>query len=276
MIQPGKNCQLVITEVNGDILTIDAGEYGTIKITNNDLVLKYKPEQVIDVFLYPDMDEGLKGFLGRAFAQTEEFARLRVVANTKFGSFLDLGLEKDILCPFSEQKVSMEVNHYYLVYIYIDEQTNRLAASAKIDKHISAEQPELNEGDNVEIVILNKSPLGYNAVVANKYSGLLYDNEIFSELRTGQKMNAIVKKIRDDNKIDLRLFRNDNHDINNFEKLIIEYMKAHDGKMHINDESEPEEIYKIFGISKKNFKKALGALYRKEIIDLKDAEIKLL
>lgn len=276
MIQPGKNCQLTITEVNGDILTVDAGEYGNLQITNNDLVLKYKTGQIIDVFLYPDLDEGLKGFLGRAFAQTEEFVRLRVVANTKFGSFLDLGLEKDILCPFSEQKLSMELNHYYLVYIYIDELTNRLAASAKIDKFISTDAPELTEGDNVEIVILNKSPLGYNAVVANKYSGLLYDNEIFSELRPGQKTNAIIKKIREDNKIDLRLFRNDNHDINNFEKLIIDYLNAHDGKMHINDESEPEEIYKVFGISKKNFKKALGALYRKEIIDLKDTDVKLL
>lgn len=275
-MQAGKNCKLTITEVNGDQLIVDAGELGLIPLINNDLVLKYKVGETIDVFLFPEGENSTKGFIGRAFVQQGEFARLRVADNASFGSFMDIGLEKDLLCPISEQKTKMEINHYYLVYVYVDLQTNRLAASAKLDKYISKDIPELVEGDDVEIIVLNKTPLGYNAIVSHKYNGLLYDNEIFTELKTGQKLTAIVKKIREDNKIDLRLFRNDNKDINNFEKMILDYLKAHDGKMHINDESEPEEIYEAFGISKKNFKKALGALYRKELIDLKDTIVKLL
>jgi len=276
MPEAGKSQSLKVTKVNGDIITFDAGEFGEIEVINNDLILKFKEGQSADVFLLPDTNGTVKGFLGKALVNAGEFARLKVVSNTQFGTFFDMGLEKDLFCPFAEQKTEMEINFYYTVYVYIDSETNRLVASTKIDKFISDEKPELLESQSVEIFILNKSQLGYNAVVANKYHGLLYDNEVFSELKPGHKVNAIIKKIREDNKIDLRLYKNDHSDIEEFENMILEYMKAHDGQMHLNDESEPEEIYKVFGISKKNFKKALGGLYRKGTIDLKDTIIKIL
>ena len=135
---------------------------------------------------------------------------------------------------------------------------------------------KITEGQQVNIFVLNQSILGFNAIVENKYLGLLYKNEIFTDLQPGQKLPAIVKKIRDDNKIDLRLFKNDFQDITTFEQMIMDYLEAHNGSMHINDESEPEVIYKTFGISKKNFKKALGGLYKLGKIDLKDTAVKLL
>lgn len=276
MPEAGKSQSLKVTKVNGDIITFDAGEFGEIEVINNDLILKFKEGQSADVFLLPDTNGTVKGFLGKALVNAGEFARLKVVSNTQFGTFFDMGLEKDLFCPFAEQKTEMEINFYYTVYVYIDSESNRLVASTKIDKFISDEKPELLESQSVEIFVLNKSQLGYNAVVANKYHGLLYDNEVFSELKPGHKVNAIIKKIREDNKIDLRLYKNDHSDIEEFENMILEYMKAHDGQMHLNDESEPEEIYKVFGISKKNFKKALGGLYRKGTIDLKDTIIKIL
>ncbi|HNQ67403.1 MAG TPA: GntR family transcriptional regulator [Bacteroidales bacterium] len=272
----GKNNSLKVIKVNGDILTFDAGKYGEIEVVNNDLILKYTEGQFTDVFLLPDSDGTIKGFLGQAIVNAGEFAKLKVVANTKFGSFFDMGIEKDLFCPFAEQKTTLEINSYYLVYVYIDEITNRLSASTRIDKFISDEKPDLTEQQSVNIIILNKSQLGYNAIVENKYYGLLYDNEVFKELKPGQKHTAIIKKIREDNKIDLRLYKNDHNDISEFETMILNYLKAHEGKMTLNDESDPQDIYDVFGISKKNFKKALGALYRKGVIDLKDKIIKLL
>lgn len=275
MVQIGKHNSLKIIRVNNDQIILDAGEFGEVEAINNDLVLKYSEGQTVNVFLYTDVD-GVKACIGEAYASVGEFAKLMVVANTKIGTFFDWGIDKDLFCPFKEQKTEMEVGHYYLVYVYLDEATNRIAASTRIDKFISEEKPELEEQQPVGIMIINKSQFGYNAIVENKYRGLLYDNEVFVELKSGQKLNAIIKKIREDNKIDLRLYRNDHNDISNFEKMIIDYLQAHNGKMSINDESDPELIYKVFGISKKNFKKALGALFRKEIIDLKDTDVKLL
>ncbi|HOE38043.1 MAG TPA: S1-like domain-containing RNA-binding protein [Bacteroidales bacterium] len=272
----GKNTELTITEVKGDEIIFKTENLGQISAQNNDLIIKYKVGQKVDVFIYPESENTIKAFIGKAYAQVNEFAKLKVVALTKYGAFLDFGLEKDILCPFSEQKTKMEMNKYYIVFIYLDEKTNKLAASAKLEKFISNEDLELKENDEVDIMILNKSQLGYNAIVENKHMGLLYNNEVFSELKPGETTTAIVKKIREDNKIDLRLFKNDASDISKFEQQIIEYLKKHNGKMYINDESDPEDIYKTFGISKKNFKKALGALYRKEIIDLKDTAVRLI
>ncbi|MCK9255023.1 MAG: GntR family transcriptional regulator [Bacteroidales bacterium] len=272
----GKNVKLKIAEVKADIIIFETEDFGEIQAENNDLIIKYKKDQEVEVFIYPENENTVKAFIGSAYAQVNEFARLKVVAITQHGVFMDFGLEKDIFCPFAEQKTKMEINKYYTVFIYLDKKTNRLVASAKIEKFISEQVPDLAENDEVSIIIINKSPLGYNAIVENKYQGLLYSNEVFGELKQGETTKAIIKKIREDNKIDLRLFKNDASDISKFEQQIIEYLKKHDGKMNINDKSEPEEIYRTFGISKKNFKKALGALYRKNIIDLKDRLVKLL
>ncbi|HOZ29815.1 MAG TPA: GntR family transcriptional regulator [Bacteroidales bacterium] len=272
----GKNNSLKVIKVNGDVITFDAGEYGEIEVINNDLILKYTQGQFVDVFLLPENDGSMKGYLGKSIVNSGEFARLKVVANTKYGSFFDMGIEKDLFCPFAEQKTPLEINTYHNVYVYIDELTNRLTASTKIDKFISEEKPDLTEQQSVNILIIGKSQLGYNAIVENKYYGLLYDNEVFQDLKSGQIHKAVIKKIREDNKIDLRLFRNDHNDISEFEDLILNYLKAHKGIMHLNDESEPQDIYDTFGISKKNFKKALGALFRKGVIDLKDKDVKLI
>ncbi|MDR2011367.1 MAG: GntR family transcriptional regulator [Bacteroidales bacterium] len=275
MIQLGKTNKLKVLKVDGDLVTFDAEEFGKVTATNDDLLIRYKEGEVADVFLYPESDI-VKASIGSPYAELGEFAKLRVVAKTKIGVFFDWGIAKDLFCPFMEQKTEPELNHYYLVYIYLDEATNRIAASTKIEKFFSDEIPELEEGQDVNILVINKSQIGYNVVVENKYHGLLYDNEVFTELKPGQKLQAVIKKIREDNKIDLRLYKNDHKDIQNFENMIIDYLRLHNGKMNLNDESDPEVIYKVFGISKKNFKKALGALYRKGIIDLKEKNVKLL
>ncbi|MDD2386579.1 MAG: S1-like domain-containing RNA-binding protein [Bacteroidales bacterium] len=268
MIEPGKTYKLKIIKIEGDKLYCDAQNLGIVEVVNNDLVLKFSIADQTTVFLYYDNENKLCGFHGRPYAEAGEFARLKVVANTNIGSFLDWGMDKDLFCPFAEQKQTPEFGKYYIVYIYIDPLTMRTVASMKYEKFLSSEPTNLEEGQSVEALILNKSQLGYNAVVNNQFQGLFYDNEVFTNLKPGTKLNAIVHKVRDDNKLDLRLFKNDASDISEFESKIISYMQENNGHMNINDDSAPELIYKTFGISKKNFKKALGSLYKKEIIDL--------
>ncbi|MDD2634828.1 MAG: S1-like domain-containing RNA-binding protein [Bacteroidales bacterium] len=268
MIEPGKTYKLNIIKIDGDKLYCDAQNLGIVEVINNDLVLKYNEGDQTSVFLYYDNENKLCGFHGRPYAEAGEFARLKVVANTNIGSFLDWGMDKDLFCPFAEQKQTPEFGKYYIVYIYIDPLTMRTVASMKYEKYLSQEPVNVEEGQSVEALILNKSQLGYNAVVNNKFQGLFYDNEVFTNLKPGTKLNAIVHKVRDDNKLDLRLYKNDASDISEFESKILNYMQENKGRMNINDDSAPELIYKVFGISKKNFKKALGSLYKKEIIDL--------
>ncbi|PLX07376.1 MAG: hypothetical protein C0596_10550 [Marinilabiliales bacterium] len=276
MLQIWKTHKLEVISSAGDTFKVDAKEHGHLEIFNNDLVYKFEPGQFVDIFIQYDKERNIVGVHGKPMVEPGEFANLKLVSNSNIGSFFDWGMDKDLFCPFAEQKIEMEVNHYYIVYVYIDEKTQRIVASTKISKFISEDTPELEEKQKVNAMILNKSQLGYNAIVENKYMGLLYSNEVFTNLKPGTKINAVVHKIREDNKIDLRMFVNDGRDIAGFEEMIIKYLNEHEGKMKINDESDPEIIYATFGISKKNFKKALGGLYKKGLVDLSTSTVKLL
>lgn len=276
MLQVWKTHNLKVIKSLGDKFIVDAEEHGEIEVLNNDLVLKFEPGQLVEVFLHMDQDKKIIVTHGKPFAEPGQFACLKLVSNSTIGSFFDWGLEKDLFCPFREQKYELKVNYYYIVYIYIDEETNRAVASTKYEKFLLDEVPDVEENQTVDAMILNESPLGYNAVVNNKYQGLFFQNEVFKELKPGQKYKAIVKNIREDNKLDLRMFKNDGKDIADFEEMILNYLKNNDNKMHINDESEPELIYHTFGISKKNFKKALGGLYKKGLVDLSTNAVKLI
>ncbi len=277
MLRIWKTHNLKVVSSNENKIIVDAQEHGHIEIENNDLVYTYKEGQEIDVFLYYDKDKNVTGYHGSPLAEPNQFAYLKLVSNSKVGAFFDWGMDKDLFCPFAEQKTRLEPNKYYLVYIYIDEITQRVLASTKISKFISPEIDEdITEAQQVKALIINKTPLGYNAVVENKYQGLIYKNEVFKPLEVGTTINAIIHKIRENNKIDLRVFKNDGKDIAEFEKKIIDYLEQHNGSMLINDDSKPEVIYKTFGISKKNFKKALGGLYKKGIVDLSTKKVKLI
>lgn len=276
MIEIGKNQKLKIVNIKDNILVVDACEHGRISVENTELLLQFAVGQEVDIFLMPAGVGVLNGYLGPSLASCNEFARLQVVANTKVGSFFDIGLDKDLFCPFKEQKNDLEIGGYYLVYVYLDVDTNRLVASTRINRFIVDEPPQLVEQQEVTAFVLNKTPLGYSVIVDNKYRGLLYDNEVFGVLESGSVVSAIVHKVRDDRRVDLRLFRNDSSDIARFEVAIVDYLRAHAGTMSINDDTSPEVIYRTFGISKKNFKKALGGLYRKRVVDLRGGVVRLL
>jgi len=235
---------------------------------------KYCPEQYevgqsLRVFVYPDNE-------GRKIATTlipkvlvNEFAFLQVKAVEKVGAFLDWGLDKDLLVPFREQRQRMEKGRWYIVYMYIDEKTDRLVATNKIEQRLDNTALEVSEGDEVELLVMQKTDLGYSAIIENRYKGLIYENEIFRELNIGEQVTGYIKSIRDDNKIDLSLQpqgykqARDPHT-----ELILRKLMENGGSLPYHDKSPPEEIYEGLGISKKAFKRAVGALYKERKIEI--------
>jgi len=242
---------------------------------------KYCPEKFeigeqIEVFVYRDFEERKVATTLEPYVLMNEFSLLQVKDVSEVGAFVDWGLEKELLVPFKEQKQRMEVGKWYMIYLDIDEQTDRLYGSAKVEKRLSNKTLTVEEGDEVEIVVYQKTDLGFTVIVDNVHRGLVYKNEVFEELNLGDKLDAYVKKIRDENKLDISLqpIGYTNYNDPNCE-LIFNTLQKNDGKLSITDKSSPEEIYSAFRISKKAFKKAVGQLYKERKITIDKSEIKL-
>lgn len=204
-----------------------------------------------------------------------EFAFLKVVALSPVGAFLDWGLRKDLLVPFREQRDPMIEGKSYLVYAYLDKASDRIVASTKIDKYLDQVFPEYEPHEEVEVLIARKSDLGYNVIVNNMHWGLIYNNEIFQPLKIGQKMKGYIKEVREDEKIDVTLQLPGYAKIEGLAGMVLEKLKDYGGILDLSDKSEPEEIYKVFGCSKKNYKKALGTLLKQRLIEIGDSEVRL-
>jgi hypothetical protein len=255
---------------------LDGGEFGEILMPK-----KYVPEDIknddeIEVFIYPDSEDRLVATTEKPYAKVNEFAYLKVKEVNRFGAFLEWGILKNLLVPFREQKIDMLQGRSYVVYIYKDDKSNRLAATAKINKHLSTETPVYTTNDEVSILLFGETEIGYKAVVDNQYTGLLYSNEIYQEVRIGDKLTAYVRKVREDGKIDLMLQKSGFEQIDSVSEHILQLLKEEDGFIAVTDNSTPEEIKDLFGISKKSFKKAVGTLYKKRLITIEEKGIKLL
>jgi predicted RNA-binding protein (virulence factor B family) len=277
MIEQGKYIVLKIQKRSsfGLFLADESGE--EVLLPNKYCTDEMKPGETVRVFIYKDSE-------GKKVATTltpkifiHEFALLKVTAVTSVGAFLDWGLEKELMVPFREQKQKMELGRWYIVFLDLDRKSDRLYASNRVERFLQNDQITVKEGDEVDLVILQKTDLGYSAIINHTHKGLLFDNEIFQEIRVGDRLKGYVKKIRDDRKIDLTVqpigFRNFN-DSNS--ELIYKILEENNGFLSITDKSSPQEIYSQFGISKKAFKKSLGSLYKQRKIDIADEGIKLL
>jgi predicted RNA-binding protein (virulence factor B family) len=207
-------------------------------------------------------------------AQVDDIAWLKVVSLNYVGAFLNWGLPKDLLVPFSEQHHEMEVGRSYLVKVFLDEK-NRIAATTKIDRFIADESVDFEAGQKVTLIIADKTELGFKAIVNNTHWGLLYQNELFQPLKRGQKLDGYIKKIRDDGKIDLSLHHPGYGKVVSLTDNILIKLKENDGVLMLSDKSPPEAIYAAFGVSKKVFKQAIGALYKKKLITIDKNGIKL-
>ena len=274
-IELGKFNRLeVIKEVDFGVY-LDGGESGEILLPT-----RYVPDDCrigdrVDVFLYLDNEERLIATTLVPLVQVGEFACLEVSWVNQFGAFLNWGLMKDLFVPFREQKEKMEVGKKYVIHAHIDDESYRIVASAKVERYFSKEQPPYAMGDEVEIMVWQRTDLGFKVIVDNRFGGLLYENEIFQPLERGLRLKAYVKQVREDGKIDLALQKSGMEKVGDFAPVLLKYIQEHDGHISLNDKSPAEEIYNVFGVSKKTFKKAVGDLYKKQLIVLGDYGISL-
>jgi hypothetical protein len=244
------------------------------------LPLKYIPKGIsvddeIEVFVYRDSEDRLISTTLKPKIQLHEFAVLQVEMVNQVGAFLDWGLEKNLFVPFREQGVKMAKGRWYMVYMYLDWQTDRLVASAKINRFLSNEKITVNEGDEVDVIIWETTDLGVNVIINNSHKGLIYHNEFFAQVQPGDLRKGYISRIREDNKIDVQLQMPGFGNIEPSAARILEILKNKDGFLPLTDNSDPEEIARRLEMSKKTFKKAIGSLYKQKIISLEKNGIRL-
>jgi len=275
MTEIGKiNHLYVVKEVDFGIY-LDGGDLGEILMPKRYVPEGTQPEDTIEAFIYLDSEDRLVATTEKPLAMVEEFSLLEVVSVTPVGAFLNWGLPKDLFVPFREQRQPMEEGKKYLVYVYVDTNTKRIAASSKIEQYLDNIPVDYDLDEEVDLIIVNETDLGYNAIIDNSHFGILYKNEVFQPLNPGDKVPGYIKKIRTDGKIDLRLDKIGYEKITSFVDRIIVELQKNKGFLPLTDKSSPEEIYKTFKISKKNFKAAIGALYKKRFITLEENGIRL-
>ena len=228
----------------------------------------------LDVFVYVDSEGHLAASTKIPLAQVDDIAWLKVVSLNYVGAFLEWGLPKDLLLPFSEQHHEMEVGKSYLVKVFLDDK-NRVAATTKIDRFIADESVDFELGQKVSLIIADKTELGVKAIINHTHWGMLYQNELFQPVRRGQKVNGYIKQIREDGKIDLILQEPGYGKVLSLTDKILIKLNKNNGVLMLSDKSPPEEIYATFGVSKKVFKQAIGALYKKQLISIDKNGIKL-
>lgn len=241
---------------------------------------KYIPEgleigQMIDVFIYTDSEDRMIATTLTPNIMRDEFAYMKVKDTTSFGAFLDWGLEKDLLVPFKEQHQKMEVGKSYLVHMYLDDVTDRLVASSHLNRFLELNEIDLTEGDEVDILLGEETELGFQCIINGKYKGLVYKNQVFKNVQPGDSTTAFVKQIRPDKKIDLTLERTGHESIEPNAQKVYDMLQSNEGFLPLHDKSDPEEIKKWVQMSKKNYKKAVGTLYRKRLVELEDKGVRL-
>lgn len=275
MIEIGKFNTLTAIKLVDFGVYLDGEERGEILMPKEYVPDNCSPDDEVRVFIYFDSEDRIVATTENPYVQVGEFAFLKVVAVSGVGAFLDWGLRKDLMVPFREQRETMLEGHSYLVYAYVDKASDRIVASTKIDKYLDQVFPEYEPGQEVDVLIARKSDLGYSVIVNNAHWGLIYQNEIFQPVKIGQKLKGYIKEIREDEKIDVSLQPAGYAKIDGLSKMILDKIRDNGGVLDISDKSAPEEIYNLFGCSKKNYKKAIGALFKRGMIDIDVDEIRL-
>lgn len=275
-IELGKFNRLKVVKSVDFGMYLDGGEEGEILLPG-----RYVPDgcQVgdeLEVFLYLDNEERLVATTLTPLVQVGEFACLEVAWVNQYGAFLNWGLMKDLFVPFREQKMKMQVGKKYVIHAHLDDESYRIVASAKVDRYLSKEKASYESGQEVDALIWQKTDLGFKAIINNKFSGLIYENEVFQSLHTGMKVKAYVKQVREDGKIDLLLQKPGMGKVEDFSRVLLDYICAQGGFTALNDKSAADEIYALFGVSKKTFKKAVGDLYKKRLIVLEENGMRML
>jgi predicted RNA-binding protein (virulence factor B family) len=254
---------------------LDGGDLGEVFVPRRDLPAGTAPGDTLTVFLYRDSEAVLTGTTTRPKAELGQCAFMKVVAVTKSGVFVDWGLSKDLFVPASEQYKPLEEGRSYVILVYLDERTGRLAGTAKLHSHLSEDGSGFKPGQQVDLLVSGFSELGYKAVVDNTHLGLVFRDDAPGELRYGQRVKGYVKAVRPDGKLDLSLLPPGISGLDMLSGRIVEYLQANGGSLQLTDKSSAEDIAAAFGVSKSAYKKALGRLYKQRKIRLEENRIVL-
>lgn len=268
------NTLTIIKEVDFG-LYLDGKDEGEILLPTRYVPAGVKVGDELRVFIYLDQDERLIATTEHPIVKVGEFGYLRVAWVNQYGAFLDWGLMKDLFCPFSEQKRKMEIGSSHMVHVHIDEESYRIVASAKVERYLSSSQPAYQHNDAVDLLIWQKTDLGYKVIIDNSYQGLIYNNQIFRPIHIGAHERGYIDRIRPDGKLDVMLQPSGRQQTTEFSDILTDYLLAHNGSCPYGDGTSPEIIRQVFGVSKKTFKRALGDLYKRRVIDMDEDGIHL-
>ena len=276
MINIGKINTLTISKQNSSGIYLSDEASGKQVLLIDEKPKKYELEESVRVFVFVDSEGHLAATTHIPWAQVDDIAYLKVVSVNYYGAFLDLGLKKNLLLPFSEQHHEVEVGDSYFVKIRLDDK-DRLVATTKLSQYVSDEMEnnEFTVGQKVDLLITDQTDLGIKAIVNNTHWGLLYENEIFQTLQRGQRIDGHIKTIRDDLRLDLSLHETGYGKVTSLTDRILQMLNDNGGELAVGDKSEPETIYALFGVSKKVFKQAIGALYKQKHIIIEKTTIRL-
>jgi len=276
VLEIGKYNKLIAVKNVDFGVYLDGGSFGEILLPKKSVPENCKLGDEIEAFIYCDSEDRLIATTEKPIATVGEFAFLKAVSVSQAGAFMDWGLQKDLLVPFREQKNKIDVGKNYIVYIYFDSDSMRIAASEKIYKYIRKTKPLYEVGEEVDLLICSQTNMGYNAIINNSHIGIIYKNEIFEPLEIGMKIKAYIKKVRTDDKIDLSLAHLGLERINFAAEKIISLLNNNNGFIELTDKSPSDLISEKAGMSKKTFKKAVGFLYKNRIISIEGNGIQLI
>ncbi len=275
MIEIGKVNFLKLSKRIGAEIYLSTGNASSQVLLMEPLPPGHNEAEWLSAFVYVDQGGHLAATLQQPFAQVGEIAWLKVVDVNYTGAFLDWGLKKNLLIPFSEQHQELNVGDYHLVRLFLDEQ-QRVVATTKINRYIQDSSPYFKVGQKVSLIITDKTDIGVKAIINHSHWGMLYQNELFKPVSKGQTLDGYIKHIREDFKIDLTLYQPSyRSEVETLADKIIAKLKANNGKLAVNDKTPPEQIYQQFGVSKKVFKQALSALFKQRKIVIEDTGIRL-
>ncbi|MCR9262396.1 MAG: S1-like domain-containing RNA-binding protein [Pseudomonadaceae bacterium] len=275
MLTLGQTYTLRVLKMTEQGAYVDGENLGEILLPRKFCLPDLEVDSDVSVFVYQDSESRLIVTTQIPKVQVGEFAYLKAVANTDFGTFMDWGLDKDLLTPFGEQHRPMEVGHSYLVYVYLNGADGRITASSKIDKFLDDEAShDFTPGQPVDLIIANSTDLGFKAIINHSHWGLLYKDEVNERLSFGQSKRGFIKFVRADGKIDLAL-KQEQETRDQYSMTVLNYLKAHDGFAAVHDKSDPAVLQELFGMSKKTFKKTIGGLFRQRLITIESDGIRL-
>jgi predicted RNA-binding protein (virulence factor B family) len=266
---------LTIIDIIAHGAILDGESLGEILLPNRYVPKDAEINQQVNVFIYNDSLDRLVATTDKPKAKVGDFANLKVNQVNKIGAFLDWGLPKDLLVPFSQQYDKMELGRHYLVRVFMDETTERIAATTRIERHLDIWPAEYEKDEEVDLIIANKTDLGFKAIINNSHWGLIFQSDIFQPIRTGLKIKGYVKEIREDGKVTLVLNRSGKNKVVDFSDKLLSYLVKNEGFSSLHDKSSPADIQKVFGVSKKAFKATVGHLLKQGKVSIESNGIRL-